>query len=177
MAQNVEIKARLRDRAHVEDELRALGALDLGEESQTDIFWDAPHARLKLRRSSRDGALLIAYSRPDDPALRTSRYDLVPVADPQALRRALDRALVPAGEVRKRRHLYMLDNVRVHLDAVEDLGAFLELEAIVDAAHPEPECARHAAELLRRFAIPAQDHLAVAYVDLLRAAADGGPEH
>jgi len=177
MACNVEIKAYLRDRARVEAELRALGARDLGEESQVDVFWDAPRARLKLRISSRDGAVLIAYSRPDDAALRTSRYDLVPVSHPDELRRALDHALVPAGEVRKRRHLYWVDNVRVHLDAVDGLGAFLELEAVVDGTHPEPVCARSAAELLARFAIPARDHLAVAYVDLLRGAGGAGAIH
>lgn len=177
MARNVEIKARLRDRARVEAALQKLDARDLGEESQTDVFWDAPHARLKLRMSSRDGASLIAYSRADDPSLRTSHYDLVAVPDPDALRRALDHALVPAGEVRKQRHLFRIENVRVHLDQVEGLGAFLELEAMVDAQYPEAACARRAGELLAAFGIPSEDHLAVAYIDLLRAPGGGGAVH
>ena len=33
------------------------------------------------------------------------------------------------------------DNVRIHLDRVEGRGSFLELEAVVDAAHDEKRCA------------------------------------
>jgi len=129
-----------------------------------------PRGRLKLRISSRDGATLIAYARSDSAELRDSSYELVRVADAQALRRALDATLEPAGEVRKTRHLYFVDNVRVHLDRVEGLGSFLELEAVVDAEHDATQCAQAARLLLERCGVTPEAHLAVAYVDLLRTA-------
>jgi adenylate cyclase, class 2 len=164
---NIEIKARLRDRSRVERELAGLAARDLGVESQVDIFYTSRRGRLKLRASSRDGAALILYERSDTAALRHSDYDVVRVADAAAMRRLLDEACGRTGEVRKQRHLFLIDNVRVHLDAVEELGDFLELEAVVDAAHPESACQAHAAEILARFGITPGDHVAVAYVDLL----------
>ncbi len=168
MGHNIEIKARLDDRQHVETELRRLGARDAGVETQHDRFWGVPRGRLKLRVSSRDGATLIAYARPDSAALRGSTYELVRIADPDALCRGLDSVLETAGEVRKTRHLYFVDNVRVHLDDVEDLGSFLELEAVVDAAHDAGQCARAAQRLLECCGVTPDAHLAVAYVDLLR---------
>jgi predicted adenylyl cyclase CyaB len=164
---NVEIKVRLRERARVETQLTRLGARDLGVETQFDVFYASRRGRLKLRESSRDGAALIFYERSDAPALRHSDYDLVRVPDAAALRRLLDASLGRTGELRKQRHLYLLDNVRVHLDEVTHLGSFLELEAVVDATHSEAECAARAAELLGSFGIAPEDRLAVAYVDLL----------
>lgn len=163
---NIEIKARLRDRGRVEVELARLGARDAGRESQHDIFFRSARGRLKLRLSSRDGASLIAYARGDAPVLRASDYELVRVEDGVEMQLVLDTALERCGEVRKERHLYWVDNVRVHLDRVEGLGDFLELEAVVDAAHPEAACRGHAAALLERFGVAPGDRVAVAYVDL-----------
>lgn len=164
---NIEIKARLRDRRHVEAELERLGARDAGFETQHDLFYRCDRGRLKLRQSSRDGATLIAYAREDTTEVRPSTYVLAPVGDGAALQGALDAALGRLGEVTKNRHLYWIDNVRVHLDRVQDLGEFLELEAVVDATHSESECRRAAGELLRRFGIQDADRLSNAYVDLL----------
>lgn len=168
---NVEIKARLGDRAAVTAALAALGARDAGAETQHDRFFATAAGRLKLRVSSRDGAALLAYRRADAAELRASDYDRVPVADAEALARVLAVALEAAGEVRKRRHVWFVDNVRVHLDDVEHLGEFIELEAMVDASHSEAQCLERARELLRLFGVRAEDVVAVAYVDKLRGAA------
>jgi adenylate cyclase class 2 len=106
--------------------------------------------------------------------VRASDYDLVPIANGDGLRRVLDAALGRSGEVRKTRHLYWVDNVRVHLDEVEGLGRFLELEAVVDAAHSEDRCRERAGQLLDSFGIRPADHLAVAYLDLAPETPPGG---
>jgi predicted adenylyl cyclase CyaB len=168
-SKNIEIKVRLRDRPRVEVALQRLGARDAGPETQHDIFYRAANGRLKLRDSSRDGAMLIQYQRADAAAVRDSNYRLAAVTDLDALRAVLDDALGRSGEVHKRRHLWWLDNVRVHLDDVEGLGAFLELEAIVDPAHPEDACRKRVEELLDCFGVASADRAAIAYVDLLDA--------
>ena len=78
---NVEIKARLGDPARVERELASLGARDAGMETQHDVFFHGASGRLKLRFSSRSGATLIHYERPDAAALRASEYEVATVAD------------------------------------------------------------------------------------------------
>jgi len=172
MSRNIEIKAHLRDRETVLAELAALGARDAGRETQEDRFFETARGRLKLRRSSRDGAALLAYERADAATLRVSEYERVPVeaTHVDALVRVLAAVLTPAGVVRKERHLWFLDNVRIHLDRVDGLGEFLELEAMVDATHSEAQCQRAAAALLDRLRIGATDVVAVAYVDLLATA-------
>ena len=164
---NIEVKARPRDFGRIEVELSRLGARDAGVETQHDVFFRCAAGRLKLRISSRDGATLIAYDRADAAGLRPSTYELAPVAEPELLLRVLDAALGRLGEVRKRRHLFWIDNVRVHLDDVDGLGRFLEIEAIVDAAHPEPACRRAAEALLERLGVTPDECLAVPYLDLL----------
>lgn len=164
---NLEIKTRVPDWERIRTELGRLGARDDGPETQHDLFYAAPHGRLKLRLSSRDGAALIHYRREDAPRVRASDYTRVPVADGEALARLLDAALGRTGEVRKHRHLFWVDNVRVHLDEVEGLGRFLELEAVVDADHPDDVCRRRAEALLQAFGIAPEQRQATAYVDLL----------
>lgn len=163
---DVEIKVRPHDWERVHRVLARLGARDAGVETQHDIFYRCSSGRLKLRSSSRDGDMLIAYARADAAGLRASDYHLAPIEDRPALLRALDATLGRLGEVRKRRHLFWLDNIRVHLDEVEGLGRFLEIEAQVDDAHPEHACREAAAALLEAFGVRPEDRLSVAYVDL-----------
>ena len=128
---NLELKARDPDPAASLAAALALGARDEGVLRQCDTYFAAPRCRLKLREQEPGGAQLIAYDRADVGAARESRYRLVEVPDPEALRAALDAALGTTDVVRKRRHLLLSDNVRIHLDDVDGLGAFVELEAVV----------------------------------------------
>src|SRR4030095_3325937 len=105
--------------------------------------------RRRRREQEPGGAQLIAYQRPDDPQARTSAYRIAEVADPDALREALDAALGTRVVVAKRRHLLLYENVRIHLDDVDGLGAFVELEGV---AAPESDLAREHARAARRSA-------------------------
>ncbi len=112
---------------------RALGAEDRGELRQRDTYFAAPHGRLKLREQEPGGAELIAYERPDAAEARESRYRITPVPDAAATAEALDAALGTVVVVDKRRHLLLWEGVRIHLDRVEGLGAFVELEGVAAA--------------------------------------------
>src|ERR1044071_4502713 len=108
---NVELKARDHDpEASLAAALRH-GAADQGVLTQTDTYFAAREGRLKLREE--DGAAtLIAYARADAPTARTSAYHLVAVADPAALKGALDGALGTVVVVAKRRRLLLWQEVR-----------------------------------------------------------------
>ena len=137
---NVELKAR---DPQPERTLRAaldLGADDQGVLRQRDTYFAARDGRLKLREETApDGttrAQLIAYARADEAAARTSAYHLVDVPDPAIAVAALDAALGISVVVDKRRRLLLADGVRIHLDEVEGLGHYVELEAV---APPESD--------------------------------------
>ena len=128
---NVELKARDPDPARTLALALEAGAEDLGEITQRDSYFSGARERLKLREQEPGDSELIAYGRPDETQSRVSEYRRVPVGDAQALREALGAALGTLVVVVKRRRLLLWDGVRIHLDEVDGLGSFLELEAVV----------------------------------------------
>jgi homotetrameric cytidine deaminase len=133
---NVELKALDRDPARSLAVCRELGAEDRGVLRQRDTYFRARSGRLKLREEEPGGAVLIQYDRPDAAAARESRYRLTRVQDPDELRASLDAALGTLVVVDKERHLLLWEGVRIHLDTVQGLGSFVELEGV---AAPESD--------------------------------------
>ena len=130
---NLEVKARVKALAPLRSRLRALdGATRHPVLRQTDWYFRVPKGRLKLRvcGAQRHGEL-IAYLRSDRPAARTSEFQRMAVPDAAGARRMLDRMLGARGSVRKRREVWLYRNARIHLDTVEGLGTFVEIEVVV----------------------------------------------
>ena len=183
---NVELKARDPDPARTLERALALGADDRGEFRQRDTYFAGATGRLKLREHETGGSPmwdelieysheLIGYTRPDSTEARTSSYRRVPVADVAPLHEALDAAYGTLVTVAKRRHLLIWEGVRIHLDDVDGLGTYVELEAVADpdsdltAEHEKVERLR--AEL----GIEDEHLVATSYADLLLETT-GGPE-
>jgi len=170
MPRNIEIKARIRGVEALLPRARALADGDAEVIDQDDSFFGVARGRLKLREFADGSAELIHYHRPDVPEAKASDYVRVPVPDAAALREALTRACGCAGRVRKRRWLLRVGRTRVHLDQVEDLGAFIELEVVLDEGQSDA-AGRDIAELLMQaLGLGDAPRTAVAYVDLLREA-------
>jgi homotetrameric cytidine deaminase len=169
---NVELKAVDADPERSLSVCRALGAEDRGVLVQRDTYFRAASGRLKLREEEPGGATLVQYERPDAAHARLSSYRLVPIADPAELRMALDAALGTLVVVEKRRHLLLWEGVRIHLDRVEGLGTYLELEGVAATdSDLEPERAKvaHLQEVLE---IGPDRILRDSYSDRLLAAAE-----
>lgn len=129
MPQNLELKARLLDPDRAEAIALAIGAQPAGTLEQTDVYFNVPAGRLKMRYETGQVPLLISYRRPDTDDSRTSDFLLVPVPEGTALEEALTQVLGVRVRVVKSRVLYLLESdVRIHLDRVEGLGAFFEYE-------------------------------------------------
>jgi len=168
MPQNIELKARLADIDFARQAARNAGATEHGVLIQTDTYFRASRGRLKLREIAGHTAELIFYERSNRVEARRSRYRRIEAPEPAALREMLEMALGVLSIVRKRRELWLLDNVRIHLDDVEGLGTFFELEAILDAKHDEEMCHRQIEELSMAFAISATDLVAGSYGELVK---------
>jgi len=138
-------------------------------ERQVDTYHrvDASGAsrRVKVRDSDRHGLQLIRYARPEDAGVRASDYQRLLLEGPE------DPRLAGLGEpllvVTKVRDLYWIENVRVHLDEVEGLGSFLELEAVIDEERDEALCRRQVDELLEALGVGEAELLRASYSDLL----------
>ncbi len=168
MARNVEIKARI---ASVEALLPLAQACADGPPepiAQDDTFFHCATGRLKLRAFADGRGELIAYQRPDASGPKTSDYAITPVVDPDALRATLARALGISGRVVKQRTLLRAGRTRVHLDRVDGLGDFLELEVVLRDGESADAGVAVAHALLERLAVDATQLVPGAYVDLLR---------
>jgi predicted adenylyl cyclase CyaB len=171
MPSNVEIKARVRDRERVERAVRELADHEPEIIVQHDVFFNCENGRFKLRRFADGSGELIFYRRLDAEGPTESEFHKVPTSDPDAMVIAMKAALGEVGTVRKRRTLFLVGQTRVHLDEVEGLGDWLELEVVLEAGQTADDGAAVAHGLMRTLEIDKDDLEARAYVDLL---ASGG---
>jgi len=165
---NLEIKARCADLVAARERAARIATEHLGVDEQTDTYFRVPHGRLKLRESSLSGGQLIPYLRPDERGPKRSDYQVIPVPDPTATRALFEAILGRHRVVKKRREIFLYENVRIHLDEVEGLGAFLELEAVFDGSASELRVQEEkVAFLMRELEIAADALLDVSYEGLL----------
>ena len=176
MPVNVEIKARIPSVEALLPVARALGDDEHPQLiHQDDTFFAVPHGRLKLRVFGDGSGELIHYHRADAQGPKLSDYVLAPVPEPESLREALTRACGLLGRVRKERILVLAGPTRIHLDRVEGLGDFLELEVVLADGQAEAEGTAIAQDLLARLGVQPGQLLRGAYLDLLRAQAGNAP--
>jgi adenylate cyclase class 2 len=164
MRANLEIKARGGDW----EKACALATERVGVDEQVDTYFKTAAGRLKLRESSLGGGQLIPYYRPDDDGPRRSDYQVIPVEDAPSLRAMLSEMLGVHAVVRKRREILLHENVRIHLDEVEGLGRFLELEAVFDgSAEEEARQRAKVAWMMEEIGLGDEDLIAGSYEQLV----------
>lgn len=163
---NIEIKARCNDLTAIRAKAQSLGARDAGILRQRDTFFTAPHARLKLREFGDGRAELISYVRPDVPMARGSDYVIAPVDRPADLRAVLEHSLGIVCVVTKDRQLLLLHSTRIHLDEVEGLGSFVELETVMEG-QSEDDAHSELRSIADALGIEEGALIAVPYVELL----------
>ena len=168
MPRNIEIKAHIPSVEALLPRARALADGDAELIEQDDTFFPVPRGRLKLRQFADGSAELIHYTRPDTDQAKASDYVRVAAPEPAALREALRRGLGVLGRVRKQRWLLLAGRTRIHLDRVEGLGDFMELEVVLDANQSDAEGVAVADALMQALGLEAAPRLAGAYLDLLR---------
>jgi predicted adenylyl cyclase CyaB len=167
MASNIEIKARIRDWAQFEKRAEALSDTPVEVIRQEDVFFHASQGRLKLRILSPVSGQLVWYSRPDAMGPKRSDYLICTTGEPDAMKNLLAQALQVRGVVRKIRCLYLVGQTRLHMDEVEGLGAFAELEVVLRPGQKDIDGLAMADSLMRKLEIGAEDLIEGAYIDLL----------
>lgn len=165
---NIEIKARYDDLGKARAIAERLRAKLHGTDHQVDTYFLTSAGRLKLRESSLSGAQLVPYLRPNQAGPKKSQYLVLPIADAALCKTLFAEMLGLDVVVDKVRTIYLLDNVRIHLDEVKNLGNFFEFEAVyADPAQEEAEYAK-VGKLLKEFEIHPSALIMGSYRELLK---------
>ena len=167
MPNNVEIKATLSDRDACLQRVQSLCGTPPTRILQTDTFFFCERGRLKLRTFEDGTGELIFYQRSDQAGPKNSSYVISPSHDPTSLRETLQQAYGVRAVVKKERLLLMSGRTRIHIDRVEDLGDFLELEVVLTDAETFSAGRQEAEQLMQQLGITEDALIEPAYVDLL----------
>lgn len=144
------------------------GAEFRGTDHQTDTYFNSPRGRLKLREGNIENNL-IYYERPDQAGPKQSFFKLVKVADAAGLKDALNASMGIKVIVRKQREIWYIANVKFHIDEVEGLGAFMEIEAgnLLAPELDRDALQRQCDHYMQAMGVREADLLQVSYSDLL----------
>ncbi|CAJ1764124.1 class IV adenylate cyclase [Aeromonas dhakensis] len=167
MPRNIEIKAKIES---IELLLpKALAIADQGpvEIEQDDTFFRCDAGRLKLRTLSPLAGELIFYRRADQQGPKESFYQLTPTHEPARLRETLSLAWGQIGRVQKKRTLLLVGRTRIHLDRVQGLGHFLELEVVLEEDEPLEAGIQEANDIMALLGVEPSRLIEGAYLDLL----------
>ncbi len=164
---NIEIKARCSNQDFIRNLLLDRQADFRGTDHQIDTYFQVPKGRLKLRQGSIENNL-IHYDRPDQAGPKASEVHLYACQDGEALKATLVAALNIKVVVDKKREIYFIENVKFHLDQVEELGTFVEIEAIdSDGSIGRDKLKEQCDYYLELFKVQEEDLLQNSYSDML----------
>lgn len=167
---NIEIKARVASLEPLRDFLIAQKARYVGTDHQKDTYFNVPEGRLKLREGNIEQALIF-YRRNDQAGPKKSEVMLHAITKEDAsLVAMLKNALPTEVVVEKTREIYFIGNVKFHLDMVEGLGTFAEIEAIdLDGSVGEAQLYAQCNDYMQAWKIETEDLLTDSYSDMLRS--------
>ncbi len=169
MAKNLEIKANCLNLEKTEFLVKDIATEYLGLDIQTDTYFVTQKGRFKLRESSISGSYLIPYLRPDRTDAKLSMYARIDIKDTENVKSLFEQLLGVEVIIKKQRAIYLYENVRIHLDAVEELGSFIEFEAVLDEINcDEKKEQKRIDYLMQKLQISEKDLIAVSYENLLK---------
>lgn len=166
--QNVEIKARCKNAASIRQYLQSQSAFFKGVDTQIDTYFQVNNGRLKLRQGNIENNLIF-YQRENKSGPKLSEVNLLEVKEnSEQLKQILTKANGVKVVVKKKREIYFIDNVKFHIDEVDGLGSFVEIEAIdQDGNLGLEKITQQCDYYLQQFEITEADLLTHSYSDLL----------
>jgi adenylate cyclase class 2 len=154
---NIEIKARCSDHEKIRRILKNRNALYKGVDHQIDTYFKVRKGRLKLREGTIENDL-IYYNRENKKGPKQSDVIYYTVEPGSTLKSVLLNSHDVLVVIDKKREIYFIDNIKFHIDIVEQLGTFLEIEAIGSDEYADTEVLlSQCKEYLTLFAVEESD--------------------
>lgn len=166
---NVEIKARCKNPDAIRNYLQNNNADFKGIDLQIDTYFKTNCGRLKLREGNIENNL-IYYERNNQAGPKSSDFILTKIPDAAHLKESLSKAMGIKVVVSKKREIYYINNVKFHIDEVNELGSFTEIEAgNIGNDLTKDELLKQCEFYMRQFGIEEKDLIEVSYSDMLLA--------
>lgn len=164
---NIEIKAYCTNPEMVTEILARHDADFKGMDHQVDTYFKVASGRLKLREGNIENSL-IHYDRENSSGPKTSNVLLYKPNPDNNLKEILAKSLGMMTVVNKKRKIYFIDNVKFHIDEVDGLGSFVEIEAIDKEGSIGKETLKQQCESwMKLLNIQDNDLIELSYSDLL----------
>ncbi len=165
---NIEIKAKCFHPEKVEAFLVKNNANCIGTDYQKDTYFNVHSGRLKLRQGNIENNL-IYYNRADQAGPKKSDFLLTKVIDGKEMEKLLVASLGIKIIVEKKRKIFFIDNVKFHLDEIDSLGSFVEIEASnKDFPEKSVDDLRFQCNFyMQEFNILKEDLISISYSDML----------
>jgi len=165
---NIEIKAHCRDLNRIRQILKDHNAEFKGIDHQIDSYFNSKNGRLKLREGNIENNL-IHYERENTKSSKESKVTLYKTDPDSNLKPILERAIGRKCVVDKHREIYFIENVKFHLDKVELLGDFLEIEAIdTDGSISKDRLQEQCNFYIKLLQVNAKDLISDSYSDMIQ---------
>ncbi|MHC4618851.1 MAG: class IV adenylate cyclase [Planctomycetota bacterium] len=166
---DIEIKARCPNPEGIRTILKQKNAEFKGIDRQTDTYFKVAKGRLKLREGNIENSLIF-YSRPNHAGPKQSDVAIYQTNACPNLKEVLIGALGVLTKVKKQREIYFINNVKFHIDLVEKLGSFVEIEAIdSDGSIGRDKLLEQCRRYMELFGIAEGDLVNASYSDMLPA--------
>jgi len=164
---NFEFKAKTTELDNLEKKLLELNPKFIGEDNQTDTYFNVTTGRLKLREGNIENSL-IYYERQNTAGAKQSDVLLYRHNPDKTLKDILIKLHGIKVIVEKIRKIYFIDNVKFHFDTIPELGTFIEVEAIDKNGNLGIEKLKEQAnKYAALFNIKPSDYIALSYSDLI----------
>lgn len=163
---DIEIKARCEDHDKIRNIISKKGARSIGVFDMEDVYFNVPQGRLKARMGDIKD-ILIQYDREDISTPKKSEFLVSVIQKGSNIIPSLCKALGVKVVVRKKREVWILNNIRFHIDNVEELGKFIEIEARGEDEDDLPKLKEQIKEFLDLFNIAEDNFIAGSYSDLM----------
>lgn len=164
---NFEFKAATNNLELLEKKLLELNPIFIGEDNQLDTYFNVSKGRLKLREGTIENSL-IYYERQNVAGAKQSDVILYKHLPDISLKAILVEVHGIKVVVKKIRRIYFIGNVKFHFDKINELGTFVEVEAIdstgdLGIKSLKKQCKKYA----DLFEIKNPDYISLSYSDLI----------
>jgi predicted adenylyl cyclase CyaB len=168
---NVEIKAKCTNPEKIRAVLGLKNAQFKGTDHQIDTYYNILNkgARMKIREGNIEN-FLIYYERKDTPQPKKSDVILFDTEPYSPLGQILEKSLGVLATIDKEREIYVIENMKFHVDKVKDLGTFIEIEASDSTGIGESDLLEQCKQYMRLFDVKDEDLVEHSYSDMILAA-------